>query len=95
MRADALARDIVAPPLLVAGRGGRRRDVAFGVLHDLQLMLLVRVEEAGEGASGQPNGLGDQRREESANVAHARHVIFEYGAEAWQQCSVGPLVRRE
>ena len=42
-----------------------------------------------------PNSLGDQRREEDADVAHTRHVIFEYGAEARQQCSARPLVRRE
>ena len=95
VRADALARDIVAPPLLGACRGARQRDVAFGILHDLQLVLLVWVEEAGEGASGQPNSLGDQRREEDADVAHTRHVIFEYGAEARQQCSARPLVRRK
>lgn len=70
---------------------GRR----FGILDDLQLVLLVGVEEAVKGGGRHAQCLGDQRGEENADAGHALHVVFEDGLEVWEVLLRWPLVWRE
>ena len=75
--ADALAG---ARVVVVVGAGAGH----FRVPHDLQLVLLVRVEEPLEGARRQAQRLRHQRCEERAHARHARHVLLEGGPERRQ-----------
>lgn len=84
VRADALALLVAEPQL---------RHV--GVLDDLELVLLVGVEVAVEGVGAQADRLGDQGGEEERDRAHARHVVFEGGAEVGEDVGRRPERGRE
>lgn len=51
--------------------------VDFGILDNLQLVLLLLVEELAE-------CIGDQGGEKSRDVRHAAHLVFVCGSKSWE-----------